>query len=801
MRASYRWLRALVPQLTASPAELAQRFTAAGLEVEATHAYGEASAACVVAKVVATKAHPSKSGLRLVTVDRGAGTLLEVVCGAPNVPDPGGLVVLAPLGARLPAKGLTIERRAIGGVSSEGMLCSEAELGLTDEAGGILVLPAGTAEPGTSLDKAVPATSDTLFEIGLTPNRPDCLGHHGLARDAAALYGLPWAPPEPDAPGRAIQGKVDSYAKVIVEDPERCPHYAAAVVVDVTLGPSPLWLRYRLSALGVRPISNVVDITNLVLLEYGHPMHAFDLDRVRGATIFVRRAREGETLATLDGVTRTLVADDLVITDAVGPVALAGVMGGANSEIGPTTKRVLLECAYFEPRGVRRSSRRHALHTESSHRFERGVDPGDIPDALTHAASLLTHLAGGAAVPGAIHAMGKPFEPRVVALRSKRLEHLLGTAVPLAQATEILERLGCKLRSARDGVAEVAVPSHRPDIAREVDLIEEVARVRGMDAIPTVLPAIRPSRDEGPRERLLVRARRAAVELGLCEAVTYGFVRRDALERVGAPEPAVVLRNPLSSDQEVMRTSLLPGLLDVLARARRHGERDVRLFSLGSVYLSGDRPEERLAFAALLAGDRPAYLAKPEPLDVWDAKGLAEGFLRRVTGRVADVRALPEGERPPRLHPRGAARVSLAGASVGTLGPLHPDLVDAFDLEAGALVVEIDLGALAPFGPPAPRFASIPRFPASTRDLAVVVSDDVPAGEVEAAVRSAAGSLAEQVSLFDRFAGGAVPEGHRSLAFRVVYRAPDRTLTDAEVDAQHGKVVGEVSKRFGAKLR
>jgi phenylalanyl-tRNA synthetase beta chain len=840
MKASYRWLRALVPGLTASPAELAARFTAAGLEVEALHAYGEASASCVIAKVLGKRPHPTKSGLTLVEVDRdgtsaavpqrGPGQApgqdrLEVVCGAPNVPEPGGLVVLAPLGAKLPAKGVTdgtspasperghivIERRTIAGTVSEGMLCSESELGLTDSGEGILVLPEGTGTPGTALAIAVPASCDTILEIGLTPNRPDGLGHLGLAREAAALYGLAWAVPGPDAPGRAVQGKIESYLDVVVEDPERCPHYGAAVVVDVKVGPSPLWLRYRLSALGVRPISNVVDVTNLVLLEYGHPMHAFDLDLVRGGRILVRRAGGGEKLTTLDGVTRSLSEDDLVIADGEGPVALAGVMGGASSEIRPTTTRVALECAYFEPRGVRRASRRHALHTESSHRFERGVDPGDIPEALTHAASLLTHLAGGSAVPGALHRMA-PAAPRVVVrLRAARMNQLLGTDVPFPEALGILSRLGCTTVPSGDGAADVTVPTHRPDVSREVDLIEEVARVRGYDAIPTSLPRVRRSVDEAPRELLLRRARAAGVELGLSEAVTYAFVSRKELADARAPEPRVVLKNPLSATQEVMRTSLLPGLLAAIATAGRHGARDSRLFTLGPVFLGEDAastdavpaplPIEPLVFAAALSGERPAYLARPAPVDVWDGKGIAEGIVQRLTGRSAEVRAFAANARPPHLHPRGAALVSIGGARVGSLGPLHPDVADRFDLKHEVILVELDLDAIGRLGKTRPRFVPIPRFPASTRDLALVVSDDVPAGEVEGAVKKAAGPMAEEVTLFDRFSGGAIPPGHTSLAFRIVYRAEGRTLTDAEVDLQHGRVVADVGALFGATLR
>ncbi len=816
MKASYRWIRALVPGLTATPRELADRFTAAGLEVEGVHPYGAASSSCVVVEVVGVRPHPTKSGLRLVTVDRGDGQdpKLEVVCGAPNVPAPGGLVVLAPLGAHLPAKGVTIERRTIAGVTSEGMLCSESELGLSDAGEGILILAAGTARPGARLSDAIPETDDTVLDIGLTPNRPDGLGHIGLAREAAALYGLPWSMPRPDAPRRTAPDGAPTVAQLVsisIADFARCSRYGAAAVTDVHIAPSPAWLRYRLSALGVRPISNVVDVTNLLLLEYGHPMHAFDLDRLRpdpdgGRSLHVRRAAEREALTTLDGAEHTLAADDLVIADGAGAVALAGVMGGKSSEITDATRRVLLECAYFEPRGVRRSSRRHALHTDSSHRFERGVDPEDARDVLARAVALLTELAGGTAVQGEALVASGPTEEVVVPLRSARLDAVLGVPVPFDEALAILRRLGCAVRSRSEGLAELVVPTHRPDITREIDLVEEVARVRGMDAIPVVLPRVRPSREDAPRESVTRRARAAGVELGLSEAITYSFVSRASLEKLGAPSPRIVLKNPLSLEQEVMRTTLLPGLLAALSHARRHGERDVRIFTVGSAFLGGDGeralPEERLGFAALLAGEREPYLGKPEAIDVWDGKGLAEGFVARMSrGAKVTVRRFDAGRLPPHLHPRGAVEILADGLAVGTVGPLHPDVVERFDLGAGAIVVEVDLAAVLARPAPTTRYAPIPRFPASTRDLALIVHDDTSAGEVLVAVQEAAGALAREVRLFDRFVGGAVPEGHRSLAFHVVYRADDHTLTDAEVDAQHAKAIAEVGRRFGATLR
>ena len=814
MKASFEWIRSLVPELRASPEELAARFTAAGLEVEAVHAYGAGIDPCVVAEVISVRPHPTKSGLRLVTVDRG-GARPEVVCGAPNVPDPGGLVVLAPLETHLPAKGVTIASRIIGGIVSEGMLCSEQELGLDggsaarsgqhDEGGaGILVLPDGCAAPGTPLIKAVSAARDTIFEIGLMPNRPDGLGHLGLAREAAALYGIAFRPTGHPAPKEEVVGNFDALVRIRIEDAERCPHYGAAAVLDVRTGPSPLAVRYRLAALGVRSISNVVDVTNLMMLLYGHPMHAFDLDQVRGAAIVVRRATKGESLTSLDGVDRTLSEDDLVICDADGPIALAGVIGGARSEIGKATRRVLLECAYFEPRGVRRASRRHGLHTESSHRFERGVDHGDTRAALAHAAALVAELAGGSVVAPSKIVLGKPLERQHVRFRSARLDKLLGVRVPWREASEILGRLGFESNEPMPGELDVLVPSHRPDVTREVHLIEEVARVRGLEAIPMTLPAIRPvlAAERAPEtcEAMVRRTRAAAVHLGLSETLIYGFVSARSLETMRAPVAAVNLKNPLSENQSVMRTSLLPGLADALARAVRHGERNVRIFATGSLFLPSaarSLPDERLAFAAILAGERPSYLARPELVDVWEAKGVAVGMLERLTGRTPSIIKAE----PLHLHPRGAGLLEIEGERVGLFGPLHPDIIETLELPSETIVVELDLAAIAAAGQRSPKFAPLPRFPPSTRDVALVVKTDIRAGDVEGAVRDAAGELAEEVRLFDRFVGGSIPAEHASLAFHVVYRSHERTLTDAEVDAIHAKVIADVHARFGATLR
>lgn len=827
MKASYRWLCALLPGLDLSAKDLADRFSSAGLAVDAIEEYGAGTASIVVAEVKAIEPHPKRDKLRLVTVDRGDGALQRVVCGAPNVPDPGGLVCFAPLGATLPAVGMTLTPREIGGVVSEGMLCSEREMGLVGETKkgddpGILILPAGIAKPGTPLREALPAVHDYIYELDLTPNRADALGHAGLARDAAALLGKTFAMPRPDAPTKVAEGEVSRIVSVTIEDTERCPHYGAAMVLDVNIGPSPLWLKYRLESLNVRSISNVVDVTNLVMLEFGHPMHAFDFDLVRGGKIVVRRAKEGEKLKTLDGIERTLVADDLVIADGEGPTALAGIMGGEGSEIRPSTKRVLLECAYFTPRGVRRSSRRHAIHTESSHRFERGVDPAGVPDVLSHAASLLTQLAGGKAVPGSIVAGVPVTQPASIRLRGARMNALVGAEVPFAEASAILTRLGFAVRDAGGGEADVTPPTHRPDIAGEADLIDEVVRVRGLDSIPTVLPAIRP---QPPRLTGLTesRVRRAAIDLGLCESVIFGFVSPRDIAALGLPPPPVTLVNPLGEERGAMRTSLLPGLLDALRRARRRGVSDVRLFALGARFMargpaspplddlldSPALPDEVPTFTAVLAGSRDAHLQKPQEVDVYDAKGLGLELCERVTGQKATVTAQPLERRATFLHPRGAGDLIVDGAVVGCFGPIHPDVADLLDLGGSCQIIEIDVRALGAVGHRLPRYRPIPVLPAATRDIALVVHDDVTAGAVEQAIRDAAGDLCESVALFDLFRGGQVPADHRSLAFHVIYRDPKaatdpenaKTLTDEDVDKRHRAVVEAVNKQLGAVLR
>jgi phenylalanyl-tRNA synthetase beta chain len=835
MLASVRWLRELLPGLTAEASQIAERLTRAGLAVNAVRTFGPEPEQIVVAEVERVEPHPTRAALKLVTVLRDHDNQTKVVCGASNLPDTGGLVLLAPLGARLPGRA-EIAAAEIGGVRSSGMLVSESELGLGPDAEGLVILPPGAARAGDWLERALPFSRDAILEIDVTPNRPDALGHIGLARELGALYELPFLLPEAGRPARVSDAPLKDFVTVENQDLERCPHYGAGVVIDVTPGPSPLWLRWRLHSLGIRPINNIVDVTNLVLLEYAQPLHAFDLDQVQARRIAIRRARENEPFTTLDGVERRLDPDDLVICDGNGPTALAGVMGGQHSEIRDSTRQVLIECAHFAPRGIRRTSRRHGLHTESSHRFERGTDPAGIDRVLLRAQTLLSLLGGGCAIKETVHQAATTAGPEAISLRESRLNALLGDEVPFDEAVGALGRLGFRVHAvtpdpgSTSGRALAHPASWRPDVSLEVDLIEEVARVRGLDRIPTQLPRAVPQHPSttGKLEREVAEH---AVALGLCEVVSFAFVSPGELTLVNAPEASVKLENPLSLDRSVMRTSLLPGLLEALRRSQRRGQRTARLFSLSALFLPpmsglpssaardarpaletdyGALPEERPAFAAVLAGTRPAHLAlQAEEFDVWDAKGLALELVERTLARPARVSSAADAPNARHLHPRGAAEVWVDGVRVGQFGPLHPDVIQASELEGSAQVVELDLAAIEALGRTTPKYRPIPRLPAVTRDVSLVLLEELPAGAVQQVILAAAGELCESVDLVADFRGEPVPTGLRSLTFRLVFRDPKsaadpdqaRTLTDPEVEEHLLRLIEAARQKFGAILR
>ena len=804
MKVSVEWLSEFVSPLPA-PEELARRLTRAGLEVEGMERPAEALQGVVVARIAAAAPHPDAEKLTVTQVEAG-GERLQVVCGAKNF-QVGDLVPLATVGTTIPG-GPTIQRASLRGVESHGMLCSGKELGLSDDASGLLILDKALV-PGTPLAKAL-GLEDTVLEVNVTPNRGDALSHLGVAREAAAVLRLALQrklrlPAESGAPA-------SDAIRIEIADPVGCPRFTARVLEGVRIGPSPAWLRRRLERCGVRSISNVVDVTNYVMLELGQPMHAFDLDRIQGGLLRVRRAREGEPLTTLDGKERTLVADDLVIVDVRGAQSLAGTMGGADTEVNDGTTRVLLEAANWDPGTIRRMARRHQLQSEASYRFERGVDRTVLPEVLDHAATLMAELSGATVRRGRIDRYPRPAEPRTVPLGTGDVEGLLGAPVPEAEVRSILGSLGF----AAEASGRWRVPGWRNDVERPEDLVEEVARIRGYEHIPAYLPASSGSLTPEPAWVEVERRIRGALSgAGFDEVVNYSFVDPGvlpwvtprALEKLGTPVGAVALKNPLTPQQAVMRTTLLASLLGNVSFNLRHQPEWLRLYEMGRTYLRDPfggkdrRPvtEERLHVAGVLWGRRDprGWSAKDGSNDFADAKGAVEAI----------VSALSAGELTCRLarvapfHPRATAEARVGDVVLGWIGELHPMVAQHLELPPGVFAFELELAALGKVAQLSPQFRSIPRYPAVLRDLAVVVPAAMEAAEVRAVILEVGLPLVENAALFDVYTGAPLPEGQKNLAFALTYRSPERTLRDEEVQEAHRRIVDEVQRRLGGQLR
>jgi len=808
MKISYRWLREYV-DTELPPARLGEILTNAGVPVEGITPLVEGLSGVVIGEIEAIerevegpRAGHQNRLCRVALPDRK----LSVLCGAPNAA-PGLRTALAPPGATLPG-GRAISATTIRGTRSEGMLCSEKELGIGEDGAGILALPAD-APLGADLATYL-GLDDTLFEIEITPNRPDVLSIVGVAREVAALTGAPFRYPQV----AVKEGGPEAAALAAVEiaDPDLCPRYAARVITGVTVKPSPPWLAQRLRAVGLRPINNVVDVTNYVLWELGQPLHAFDRDRLRGGCIVVRRARPGERLTTLDGRERALTPDMLMICDAERPVAVGGVMGGADSEVRPETTTVLLESAHFNPGSIRRTSRALSLSSDASFRFERGADIEGVIPALDRAAYLMADLGGGTVARGVIDVYPAPRPHARVALRLERVERVIGAAPPRAEAVRILQALGFAVDDSAPTL-QVVVPSFRRDIVQEDDLVEEIVRIWGYDQIPLRLagggelaPVTRPA-----GLRVTRAASRALVDAGLAECITYAFVDPARLKLLGWDDPArlVALQNPLSAERSVMRPSLLPGLLEVLATNVRRQSPDVRAFEVGTIFAphretDGDRPaHEELWLGLALTGLRAprAWHAGRERVDVYDAKGMTELALAAAGAPGAATTPWAPGQEPPYLEPGRSARLVREGEDVGWFGEVSARVREAYDLDAPVFAAGIALGALAARPAAVARYAPLPRFPAVQRDLALVVADDVTVAQVEAAIRGMDIPWLARVQLFDVYSGSQVGAGRRSLAFGLTFQAPDRTLTDAEVNEQHARVVGELGRRLGAEVR
>lgn len=806
MRAPLSWIREFAP-IPGSTSEIADALNSIGLVVEGIHEPGREIGGVIVAKVLAVTDHPDADKLTLVDVDNGTGEV-RVVCGARNL-TAGDVVPYAPPGATLPG-GMTLERRKIRGQVSEGMLCSERELGLGDDHGGIMHLP--TSTPLGAEARAVLGLDDVVFDLEITPNRPDAMSVVGVARDLAAACRVPMTLPEPAVTGD--ERTVGNLASLVVEAPDRCPRYVGRVA-GVTITPSPDWMARRLTLAGMRPISNVVDVTNYVLLERGQPLHAFDLDLLAGRGILVRLALSGERMSTLDGVERTLTDEDLLICDAKGTAqAIAGIMGGGSSEVSQSTTSVLLESAYFAPTGILRSSKRLGLRTESSARFERGVDPNGVAIAADRACELFTQVASGSVASGALDEYPAPVERERIVVRVERVNTLLGTELTSTQLGDYLVPLGIELRSVdvpagateatrAAGALEATVPTFRPDLEREIDLVEEVARHHGYNNISRTVP--RSGAHAGgltARQREQRKVRDLLVGAGLLEAMTFSLVAPADLARAGMPAVGIEVENPLRAEESLLRPALLPGLLRSVAFNAAHGMPDVALFEVGHVFgvpLPGETlPDERDHLAVVLAGSVVRSPHEPDrSIDVHDVAGIWELLADALD--LADRRLVSESR--PGLHPSRSAAIFVGGVEVGAVGEVAEEVSTALDLPRPVVAFELDLDRVLAGAREKRDYLAPSRFPASAIDLAFVVPERVSATDLRSTLSTAAGPMLEELRLFDVFRAESLGAGHKSLAFSLRFRAHDRTLTDDEVARLRQACIDAATKSHNAVLR
>ncbi|MGI8802826.1 MAG: phenylalanine--tRNA ligase subunit beta [Solirubrobacteraceae bacterium] len=797
-----------------STEELAARLTMTGTKDERVFHHGvSVPAGYVVGHVLEAAPHPNADRLRVCTVDIGEAEPATIVCGAPNVAA-GQTVAVARPGAVLPG-GDKLRRAKLRGVVSEGMILSESELAIGVEHDGILELDT-PARPGTPLSDVLPLGTDVI-EFEITPNRPDCLGVYGIAREVHASTGAPLAPPPWGAPAAGAEGGAGG-ASVVVECPDLCPRFMARAFESVRIGASPPWLKASLLAAGMRPINNVVDITNHVMLVTAQPLHAFDLDRVAGRRLVVRRSRDGEPVRTLDGQERRLDSETVVICDDDGPTSIAGIMGGARSEVSPDTTSVLIEAATWIGANIQRSSARLGLRSEASGRFEKGLEPEAAAEALALAGDLLVALCDARALPGTIDVGGPGPPPRVIGLRPERVRGLLGARIGPDRSAEILTSLGFGVAAGEpEGVLDVSVPPfRRADVTREVDLIEEVARIDGVDRLPATLPPGRPAGRLTHAQRARRRAEDILVGRGLHEVVGWSFAAPELLDRLRLPaghpmRRTVTIANPLSDPQSIMRPTILGSLLDIARHNVARGAGELAIFESGSVYRSrraaqpGESPaDEHHALGGLLTGAAGTWswrTGAPPPADFFAARSLAAAVLDglRVDWSIAAMTW-------PFLHPGRSAEVrvgdpaSMSTRRIGFVGELHPAVSVAWDLKQTA-VFTLNLDVVAAAAPSVITYRDFGDFPAVLQDLSVIVAEDVAAESVVSVVRDHAGPDLASVSVFDVYRGAQVGEGRTSLTLHLEFRAADRTLTDEDVAARRAAITTALAEQVGGELR
>ncbi len=803
MKVTINWLNEYVDLSGLSAPEIAESLTMAGLEVEVVQPLGRELESIVSGRILSVEKHPEADKLVLCEVDAGQGPV-TIVCGAPNVRS-GIMVPVAVPGVITPA-GQKIQVATIRKRTSFGMLCSERELGLSEDHSGIMIL-SEEVSPGRPLSQIL-GLEDTLLEVNITPNRGDCLSHLGIARELSAIYDRPLRLPALtlDREGTAIQGQTS----VTLLEPDHCPRYAARLILGVTVGPSPRWLRQRLESVGLRSISNIVDITNFVLLESGQPLHAFDYDLLAENRIVVRTARPNESFTTLDGVPRILSSEMLVIADGQKAVALAGIMGGLDSEITNETRNVLLESAFFNPVSIRRTAKKLGLSTEASVRFERGVDLEGILPAADRAAQLMQELGGGTVVPGVVDQYPRPASSPPITLDVDRAGRFLGIKITTDQALDIGRRLGLPMvRKDRDRI-EVRPPSFRRDLTRPVDLMEELARMIGYDRIPITYPrGASTAAKELPSLSLRRRIEEILTGLGFDQIITYSFI----VEKWAAfftpasvtPEklPYLALSNPLSEDQAVMRTSLLPGLLSTLKKNLDQRNLNLRIFEVGKVfYPSGDSdrlPRENARLGVLWSGKRypESFHHKGDLADFYDLKGVAEGLLDTLRVQGATLSSI---QNRPWYRPEQAVRILSSSGALGEMGEIAPAVRDLFGFRESAFALDLDLDECARAILETPTFKPWPRYPEIARDIALILDEPVTWKAIQDEIHSLNQPLIEAIELFDLYRGKPIPAGKKNLGIRLHYRSAEQTLTDEMISPLHQQVVEHIMGKFQATL-
>jgi phenylalanyl-tRNA synthetase beta chain len=789
MRVPLSWLREFAPtDLDADT--LTELLIPRGVLIEAVERPWSGLDGVVVAQVVEVRDHPNSDTLCVARIRHAAGEI-ELVVGVRNMVA-GDLVPWAPPGSRVPALVEPLAVRPVRGVDSPGMLCSPRELAISQDHGGILVLNDEGLSVGDDV-KAALGLDDVVFDVEIEPNRPDFLSVFGVAREVAAATGVPLR--EPDLTVTETDEATDDVVTVRIEDRAACPRYVARAVRGVEHRPSPLRVQARLTACGVRPIDAVVDATNHTMLEVGQPLHAFDMQRLAGPGIVVRGATDGERLTTLDDVERTLTHDDLLICDVEHPVAIAGVMGGQTSEVSAETSDVLLESASFTRGRVLLTARRLDLHTEASHRFERGVDPEGCDTAAIRCAGLIARWAGGRVLRGDAHDGEAPAR-RWVALRWSRASTLLGYEVTEGSATEVFRTLGMRTRT-DDGRVDVEVPGYRPDIEREVDLIEEIVRIQGYGQVGTTLPRAPHAGGLPEPYDFARRVKEVLARAGLHEIRPAPFASASDLALFDDHD-GVVVTNPLRAEEGFLRTRLTPGLLHVAALNRARGVRTVRLFEVGTTFRVADPFVEVGKAGFVLTGPAgEGWAGQHRELDVLDAKGILEELLAAMGVRAWSLGDPPDGP----FHPGRSASVLIGDAPAGVIGEVHPRVAESFEIEGRVAVCVLGLGSLRRASRREVELKDVPRFPPVRRDLAFLVPEATPSGEVHRVLRGAGGDLLDTSALFDVYAGDRIPAGTKSLAFSVDLRAPERTLTDEEAQVVIDRIVERLASELGAQLR